>query len=692
MVKFKFMRTFLSKINKFFLTLSENKISQTIRDGMVSVFPVLLLGCVSLLLKNFPINAYQNFINTFANGFISNLVMLVYNGTFGCLSCFVVMVLSISYSRNDSGSEINFGAMLSSIVWYFIFTGILTSSFNNSLLGAQGMFSAIVASLGASSLYIFLEKKLISFSKFYFDGADTTFTNALSSIVPLVLTVLVGALINYFFVLIFDVTSFQTFFSKITQILFYKLGRTLGSSILFIFLVHFFWIFGIHGSDVLYDVAETLFSYVPAVESIYSKSFFDTFVLMGGSGSAICLLISIFIFSKTGSSRRLAGLASVPVLFNINELLIFGLPIIFNVIFFIPFFIVPISLFLISVLAYKFGFIPQVLNQVEWTTPVLVSGYIATGSIKGSILQLFNIIVGVLIYWPFVKVYEKGKQDSVKGNLNKLINLLKESEETGIPVTLLGKKTAESYFASSLVLDLEKAITEKTIDIYYQPQYNSAGRCIGVEALMRWKHSKCGMIYPPLVIQLASESGLLISLEKYIFEKVTSEIDKLNKKLGSMAKISINVSGNTIPTYEFMLFLVNLMEKYKFPNKKIYIEITEQIAVSFSDELLNNLNTLKELGYGFAIDDFAMGHTSINYLKTNLFDLVKLDGSLVKDMMGNDRCKEIIAMIVFMSHSLGFSVLSEYVETEKQRKVLESLGCHEYQGYLFSPAVPLEKL
>ena len=108
MVKFKFMRTFLSKINKFFLTLSENKISQTIRDGMVSVFPVLLLGCVSLLLKNFPINAYQNFINTFANGFISNLVMLVYNGTFGCLSCFVVMVLSISYSRNDSGSEINF--------------------------------------------------------------------------------------------------------------------------------------------------------------------------------------------------------------------------------------------------------------------------------------------------------------------------------------------------------------------------------------------------------------------------------------------------------------------------------------------------------------------------------------------------------------------------------------------------------
>ena len=159
-----------------------------------------------------------------------------------------------------------------------------------------------------------------------------------------------------------------------------------------------------------------------------------------------------------------------------------------------------------------------------------------------------------------------------------------------------------------------------------------------------------------------------------------------------MAKVSINVSGTTIPTVEFMDFLKGLMEKYKFPAKKIYIEITEQIAVSFSDELMESLNNLKDIGYGFAIDDFAMGHTSINYLKTNLFDLVKLDGSLIKDMMKNDRCKEIIGMIVFMSQSLGFSVLSEYVETEKQRKVLESLGCHEYQGYLFSPAVPLEKL
>ena len=686
------MRRVLSKINRFVINLSENRISQTIRDGMVMVFPVLLLGSFVLLLLHLPINGYQDFLKTFANGFIFDFLTFVYSGTFGCLSCFVVSTLSMAYSKNASGSDVNFGAMLSGIVWFFIFSGFLSENFDFSLLGASGMFSAIISALGATSFYLFLEKKLVKFSKYYFDGADTIFTNALASIVPLTITVFTGSIINYIFIAISGETCLQNFFIKLMHYVFHPLGRTFFSSIIYLFFVHFLWIFGIHGSDVLFIVGEHLFSYVPVTESIYSKAFFDTFVLMGGSGTTICLLVAMLVFGKSASTKRLGGISAVPVIFNINELLIFGLPIIYNVIFFIPFFIVPIVTFMSSVLAYKIGFLPEVLNQIEWTTPVFFSGYLATGSFRGVILQLFNICVGVLIYWPFIKIYEQRKQNSVKDNLDRLISILKNSEESGSVINLLGLKTSESYFANSLVLDLQEAIENQTIDVYYQPQYNSAGRCIGAEALMRWKHPKCGMMYPPLVVQLATESGLLMTLEKYIFERVASEIGKLNKALGRMSKVSINVSGTTIPNPEFMTFLKDLMTLYKFPAKKIYIEITEQIAVSFSDELMESLFELKEIGYGFAIDDFAMGHTSINYLKTTLFDLVKLDGSLIKDMMNNDRCKEIIGMIVFMSQSLGFSVLSEYVETEKQRKILESLGCHEYQGYLFSPAIPLEKL
>ena len=178
------MRRVLSKINRFVINLSENRISQTIRDGMVMVFPVLLLGSFVLLLLHLPINGYQDFLKTFANGFLFDFLTFVYSGTFGCLSCFVVSTLSMAYSKNASGSDVNFGAMLSGIVWFFIFSGFLSENFDFSLLGASGMFSAIISALGATSFYLFLEKKLVKFSKYYFDGADTIFTNALASIVP----------------------------------------------------------------------------------------------------------------------------------------------------------------------------------------------------------------------------------------------------------------------------------------------------------------------------------------------------------------------------------------------------------------------------------------------------------------------------------------------------------------------------
>jgi EAL domain-containing protein (putative c-di-GMP-specific phosphodiesterase class I) len=95
------------------------------------------------------------------------------------------------------------------------------------------------------------------------------------------------------------------------------------------------------------------------------------------------------------------------------------------------------------------------------------------------------------------------------------------------------------------------------------------------------------------------------------------------------------------------------------------------------------------MGYPLVIDDFAMGYTSIKYLQGNEFDMVKLDGSLVREM-DNPRNNEIITSIVSLAKALGFTVLGEYVETREQQIQLEKLGCTRYQGYLYSPAVPFE--
>ena len=122
------------------------------------------------------------------------------------------------------------------------------------------------------------------------------------------------------------------------------------------------------------------------------------------------------------------------------------------------------------------------------------------------------------------------------------------------------------------------------------------------------------------------------------------------------------------------------------------VEITEQATLLFNEELVERLSRIKEMGYRLAIDDFSMGNTSIKYLQTNVFDIVKLDGSLTKDILYNDRTKDIIASITKLSHNFNIQVIAEFVETKEQRNALEKVECYLYQGYLYSPAVSLDKL
>ena len=154
---------------------------------------------------------------------------------------------------------------------------------------------------------------------------------------------------------------------------------------------------------------------------------------------------------------------------------------------------------------------------------------------------------------------------------------------------------------------------------------------------------------------------------------------------------SVNVTGTTIQTEEFETFLKGLTEEYPQYTKNICIEITEQTALKFNNILTERLNRIHAMGYSLAIDDFSMGSTSIKYLQTSVFGLVKLDGALSRDVLTNPRSREIISSITGLTNNFGISVLAEYVENEKQRKALEEIDCHLYQGYLYSPAVPVDE-
>ena len=176
-----------------------------------------------------------------------------------------------------------------------------------------------------------------------------------------------------------------------------------------------------------------------------------------------------------------------------------------------------------------------------------------------------------------------------------------------------------------------------------------------------------------------------------IFTEAASDYRKIKLITKKAYKISVNVTISTILEPGFMVFLKLLKKDYEIEDNEMCIEITEQMAIKSDSEFEKVLNQVKRMGFMIAIDDFSMGSTSLKYLQKNQFDIVKLDGSIVKEMMTNGRSKDIISSIVYLAKSLNFKVLAEYVETDEQMKTLEKLGCDYYQGYHFSKSVDIQE-
>ena len=423
-----------------------------------------------------------------------------------------------------------------------------------------------------------------------------------------------------------------------------------------------------------------------------TKTFLDTFVLFGGCGTLLCLLVAIFLCSKRKGVRSLAKMAAAPALFNINELLLFGIPVVLNPIFFVPFLCTPLLLTAVSYGAVILGLVPCPVNTVEWTTPIFLSGYAATGSFAGSLLQLFNLALGVLIYIPFIRFSQSHQQERMNRHIDKLTEAVMQCEETGVRPVLLGRSDKLSVMARTLAGDIFHAMKKGAVELYYQPQVRADGTAFGGEALLRYRHGATGRyLYPPLVIALAQEAGYSKELGQYLLARACKDLEKLEREILPPVQISVNITSNQLDQADFVDVLRGLLERYAVTPENLGLEITEQTALSSSRLMRERIEAIHRLGVQILMDDFGMGHTSLLYLQDKQFDVVKLDGSLIKGLMKNDRCGDIISSIVYLSESLGFSIVAEYVETPEQRDKLKELGCLNYQGYLYSPAIPFDQ-
>ncbi|MBR5742043.1 MAG: PTS sugar transporter subunit IIC/EAL domain-containing protein [Firmicutes bacterium] len=691
-----------SEKNSFIDRVEQMTVVRSVRDGLSNMVPVLTIGAFALILQTFPVTGYQTFIATFADGFLLSLFKLIYSATFGVLSVYMTYFISRAFLRLKADPEIvKSGGHAASLLSFFILAGAYLTTFGTDSMGPKSMFLAILTGLGASELYLVFCRL---FNKgrhtLLTTGADREFNKMLSTLFPTALVAVIFALFNALVIRAFGVDSFRTLLAQAFNRLFAVQGSMFTKGFFFVFLSSALWFFGIHGSDTLEGVMQTYFAPGLAANkaaiaagtaptTVLTKGFFDCFVLMGGCGAAICLLISILLFSRNRARRGLGFAAAFPMAFNINELMVFGLPIILNPLMLIPFLTVPLVCYSVSYAAISSGIVPMITNEVEWTTPILLGGFRATGSAMGLLLQFVNVVIGVAIYTPFVRRLDRLSEEESRRDFNDFMAFYRANEAELIGTRLTERGDAYGNFAKGLLAEM-RGKKDRLFTLYYQPQYHYDGRCIGVETLLRWQHPVHGNLYPPLVMHLAEEGGFLAELEEAVIERALAERPKVLERFGKDIKFSFNVTGTTVVTPRFLAFIRKLNERDPFEGKNIYLEVTEQAAISFNEETLSALRELREMGLLLAIDDFSMGQTSVHYMKDTVFNMIKLDGSLVRSLSTHENAREIVSSIIRLAGSLDMTVLAEYVETEEEREMLHSCGCDNYQGYLYSQAVPLE--
>ncbi|SEB79081.1 bifunctional diguanylate cyclase/phosphodiesterase [Paenibacillus sp. GP183] len=243
-----------------------------------------------------------------------------------------------------------------------------------------------------------------------------------------------------------------------------------------------------------------------------------------------------------------------------------------------------------------------------------------------------------------------------------------------------------------LEMDLRKAMALSELMVYYQPLVDlQSGHIFGMEALIRWKHPKWGMVPPSDFIPLAEATGLIIPLGSWVLEQACRQ-NQLWSSLGQTPlTVAVNISVHQIMQPGFVSFVENILCKSGLSANRLCLEITETISLKNTAFILESLKKLSQLGAQISIDDFGTGYSSLSYLKSYRVNTLKIDQSFIRDITSDIDSAAIVTALINLSKQLKIKCLAEGVETQEQLDFLIENECDEIQGYLFSQPLPSDQ-
>lgn len=410
-------------------TIGKNKYLVTLRDTFVGIMPLLIVGSVFTLINNFPIQAWTDFLKATAVGeqTLSDIIAVPANCTVAMMAIFVAFLLGYNFAEHEQLEDRVAAGVTSLLSWlvlmplYTLYTPegatetVRVASIPLDWIGAKGVFVAMVFGFVSVKIYGVLVHKDITIKMP--EGVPPTVSRSFSALIPMAVAIMAIWIIRVLLVMSPWDNAFNLIYSCL-QVPLQNLGGTVFAQAGVYLFAHILWFFGIHGTNITGSIYEPILLSLSAenqqalamgeaAPNIINYQFQALFATIGGAGCALSLIIAMLLFCKSDRIKSLARLCIGPGIFNINEPIIFGLPIVLNPVLLVPFVACPL-IYIVSTYAVMAAGIVPVANAVlvPWTTPPIISGFLVCGW-QGALWQAFLMCVGVIIYLPFIKVLDR---------------------------------------------------------------------------------------------------------------------------------------------------------------------------------------------------------------------------------------------------------------------------------------------
>lgn len=403
--------------------LNNNRYLTALRDGFMVALPLIIFGSIFVVIANFPF--LDKMISADAFTAYQNALGPASASTLSLMGLFVIIGIGYKLTEHYGGEAIYGGVV--ALAAFLIMTPQVLEGVSGvipaSSLGAEGMFLGIFTAFASAELNRFFVNK--GWTIKMPAGVPDAVSKSFSALIPITLTLSVFLLIR----IVFSYTGFETiqnFIYTMIQEPLTILGSGLPATIVIVLLTQIFWFFGLHGQIIVNSVFDpiwyalneqnlTAFQAGTELPNIVTKQFIDSFLVgMGGTGMTLAVIILIFVIGRSRQLKELGKLGAPAGIFNVNEPIIFGLPIIMNPLVIIPWMLAPVVVTVITYFAMSTGLVPPPAGIiVPWTTPPILNGFLATGNAwQGGVLQAFNLFVVAIIWWPFLKILDKNYYES----------------------------------------------------------------------------------------------------------------------------------------------------------------------------------------------------------------------------------------------------------------------------------------